>query len=172
MKIESAAFTEKDIQGFVTDYFEQERTHLVARLRAVLDEVDQLAGQISQGQAAPKDGWDPTEVLAHMATSSQYFGWLAHKVTSGEDVGEVLSMLQMRDNVTADAAKLGAIELAGQLRKNVERTVAVLESADPHRLRIGFDYVGIAMTAEDVIRIPLCSHLETHVQQIRAALAS
>lgn len=170
MKTESQGFTREDIAGFVTDYLEHERASLIARLRQVLDEVDALIGQVSKGADASDDSWNPVEVLAHMATSSQYFGWLAHKVATKQDIGDVLPMIQMRDNVTADAAQLGAAALTEQLRQSVERTIGFLERTDPMNLRTTFDYVGIQMTAEDVIRIPLCSHLESHVQQMSQTL--
>lgn len=169
MATESEAFTAQDIQGFVTDYLDQEKRHLIARLRTISEQVSSLAGRVSAGDAS-QEGWDALEVLAHMATSAQYFGWMTNKVLKGEDTGEILQMLRMRDTVNAQAAAQGADKLAAQLSENLERTVALVEAADPMDLRKTFDYVGVQMSAEDLVRIPLCAHLETHIEQMKQRL--
>lgn len=172
MKSESPAFTSQDVAAFVTDYLDRERGTLVARLRRVLDEVDTLVSQIALKTDGSDESWNPTEVLAHMTTTSAFFGRVANMVASKKEVGDLLPMLQMRDAVTSDAAQQGAPALAQQLRESVERTIAFVEKTDPMDLRSTFDYMGIQMTAEDLIRIPLCAHLESHVEQIREALGS
>lgn len=169
MATPSDAFTAQDIQGFVTDYLEQEKRHLIARLRTISDQVTSLAGQVTPGDGA-QEGWDALEVLAHMATSSQYFGWMTSKVLKGEGTGEILQMLRMRDTVNAQAAAQGAEKLTAQLSENLERTIALVESTEPMDLRKTFDYVGMPMSAEDLVRIPLCAHLETHIEQMKERL--
>ncbi|HLF69788.1 MAG TPA: DinB family protein [Actinomycetota bacterium] len=171
MKTESPGFTREDVEGFVTDYLGRERGTLTARLRRVLDDVDTLVSDITSRTAdGSDDSWNAIEVLAHMATTAHFFGRLAHMVASQREIGDLLPMLQMRDAVTEEAAQQGASALVQQLRENVERTIAFVEKTGPMDLRNPFDYVGIQMTAEDLIRVPLCAHLESHVEQIREAL--
>lgn len=170
MKLESSGFTKEEVQSFVTDYFELEKTKLVERLKKIADDVDGIAGSISS-QAASADGWNPREVLAHMVTSSQYFGWLAYQIAGKkQDPGNILEMIRMRDDVTGQAAESSVEVLTQQLRENVERTAGFLEKVSLNDLRVRFDYVGIELTVEDLIRLPLCAHLESHVTQLRRSV--
>lgn len=171
MKVESPQFTEQDVRGFVTDYFEHERALLIGRLEDVVEQTDKLAARIVETAAPESDSWRPAETLAHMVTSAGYFGWLIYQVASKKgDVGDVLGMLKMRDVVSNDAAQSPPETLAKQLRESIERTIGFVRSVPYEDLRTTFDYVGMPMSAEDVIRIPLCSHLESHIEQIRSAL--
>ena len=170
MKVESPEFTNDDIASFVTDYFEHERGLLIARLRAIIEDTESLVPRIESQGSSEGDSWNAIETLAHMATSSQFFGWLANQVASKKEVGDVTEMIRMRDVVGAQAAQLPADELAKQLRDNLDRTIKFLETVDYDDLRTTFDFVGRKLTAEDAIRIPLCAHLETHNDQIRSAL--
>lgn len=170
MKVESPKFTESDIAAFFTDYMEHERGLLIERLRAIMEQTESLVPKIESQDPSDGDSWNAIETLAHMATSSQFFGWLANQVASKKDVGDVTQMIRMRDVVGAQAAQLSADELAKQLRDNLERTIKFLETVDYDDLRTTFDFVGRKVTAEDAIRIPLCAHLETHNEQIRSAL--
>lgn len=169
MKVESPAFTPDDIKSFVTDYFERERTFLIERLNGISRAVSEIPDEIAE-KGGSEDSWSPAETLAHMATASQYFGWLIHQVATQNDVGDVLSMLQMRDMASSEAVKLPVDELVGQLKTTLERTISFIETVPYEDLRKSFDYVGITMTAEDLIRIPLCSHLESHIDQMRSAI--
>ena len=172
MKLESPQFTIEQIQSFVTDYFDHERDLLVSRLRKIVEQVDMLVSSVPEGPAGDDVGWSPVETLAHMVTSSQYFGWLAHQVASKKgDPGDILEMLKLRDVVSGEAAQLPVETLSDQFRENIERTIRFIEKTPFEDLRTRFDYVGRDMTAEDLIRIPLCAHLESHIEQIRAALA-
>jgi hypothetical protein len=172
MKVESPQFTAEEIQGFVTDYFDHEKALLVDRLRNIVDEVDSLASSVPDGSTGDDVSWSPVETLAHMVTSSQYFGWLAHQVASKkEELGDILEMLKLRDVVSGEAAQLPVETLNKQFRQNIERTIRFIEKTPYEALRTKFDYVGLELSVEDLIRIPLCSHLESHIEQIRASLA-
>lgn len=170
MKLESPQFTEEQVQAFVTDYFELEKANLAERLKKIADEVEAIAGSISH-QADSSDEWNPRETLAHMVTSSQYFGWLAYQIAGKKkDAGDILEMLRMRDEVTGQAAELSVEVLTQQLRENLERTAAFIEKVSLNDLRVRFDYVGVDLTVEDLIRLPLCAHLESHVDQMRRSI--
>ena len=171
MKVESPSFTEKDVAGFLTDYYEHERNLLVARLRKIIEDADALLPSIRDQGETNGDSWNALETLAHMATSSQFFGWLANEVSKkGDLTGDPLETIKMRDIVGNQAVELPIEELAGQLRENLERTIKFVEKVDYESLRRTFNFVGHQLSGEDVIRIPLCGHMENHIEQIREAL--
>lgn len=170
MKLESPRFTEEQVQSFVTDYFDLEKANLVQRLKKIAEDVEAIAGSISP-QGDPADEWNPRETLAHMVTSSQYFGWLAYQIAGKkQDPGNILEMLRMRDEVTGQAAESSVEVLTQQLRENIERTAGFIEKVSLSDLRVRFDYVGVELTVEDLIRLPLCAHLESHVDQMRRSI--
>ncbi|MCA1839370.1 MAG: DinB family protein [Actinomycetota bacterium] len=167
---ESPAFTKSDIAAFVTDYFEHERSLLIERLSKVVEETVAIAKRIQERPSPTDDSWSASETLAHMVTSSQYFGWLIHQIATKQEPGDILSMLQMRDAASSQAVNQPIDDLVDQFRTNIERTIAFIEKVDYLELRATFDYVGIQMTGEDLVRIPLCSHLESHIEQMQEAL--
>jgi hypothetical protein len=172
MKMESVEFTDETIDGFIGDYFEVERKLLIDRLRRVLDETDELAQSIKPTEEGSGDSWNALETLAHMATTAQFFGWLANQVASKKELeGNLIEMLKLRDVVSNDAAQMPVDELVTELHKQVDQTISFLETVDYDDLRTPFQYVGRTMTAEDLVRVPLCAHLESHVAQMREAIS-
>lgn len=170
MRVESPEFTEADVRSFVTDYYERERNILIERLRRIPDEVDSLVNRIEGRKKNDREDWGAGEILAHMASSAQYFGWLTHQAATKQDVGDILQMIRLRDVAIGDLSQQAPDELAKQLRESVERTIEFLEKVPYEDLRRTFDYVGLPMSGEDLIRIPLCSHLEGHIDQIEESL--
>jgi hypothetical protein len=172
MKVESPSFTEKDVSGFLTDYYEHERGILIARLKKVIEDTEALLPSIVDQGKTNGDSWNALETLAHMATSSQFFGWLASEVSKkGDGTGDPLEMIKMRDIVGNQAVELPIEDLAKQLRENLERTISFIQRVDYQNLRRTFNFVGHRLSGEDVIRIPLCGHMESHISQIREALS-
>ena len=173
MKVESPEFTEAEIDGFVTDYFEDERRGLIRRLEKIVEETDALVPAIQGREQTPDDSWSAVETLAHMATTAQFFGWLVHEVVTKKEIDvDIVGMIKLRDIVTNDAADLPPKDLAGQVRQNIERTIHFIKDVPYDDLRVRFQYVGRELTAEDVIRIPLSAHLESHIRQMKAGLTS
>lgn len=173
MKIESTEFTEEDIGGFLTQYFEVERNHLTARLKAIVEETDALVSSIEARSESAEREWSAIETLAHMALTARFFGWLVHEIATKKEVeSDILDMLKLRDVAGTDAARLPPDELAKQVRENIRRTIAFLETVPYDDLRTPIKYVGRDMTAEDLLRITYCGHLEDHVDQIRKAIGS
>lgn len=172
MKIESTEFTKETILGFVDDYLETERKLIVNRLREIITQTEALLPSLEAPAESSSESWNAVETVAHMATSSNFFGWLVHEVATKEDVDTsgILEMIKLRDIVTTDAVQLPPEALMKQLRDNIEQTIEFVEQVPYKDLRRTFDYVGTDMTAEDILRIPLCGHLESHVEQIRNAV--
>jgi hypothetical protein len=173
MKLESPEFTDDDIAGFLTDYFEKERQLQIARLKKILEDTESLIPQLEGKNEPGGDAWNAIETLAHMATTAQFFGWLAHEVATKKDVeGDITEMLRLRDIVVTDASQLPPGVLMKELRDHVEKTIGFLETVDWDDLRTPVDYVGKKMTGEDFIRYPLSGHLEGHLEQMKEALGS
>lgn len=170
MKIESTQFTDEVFDSFVTDFFDVERRILLDRLRNIVTTVNELVPSIKEGTSG-QDNWSATETLAHMATSAQFFGWLVHEIATKKDVEiDILDTLRIRDIAVSEAAKQPAAELARQLKDSITLTSKFVESVAFDDLRTPFKYLSREMTAEDLVRIPLCAHLESHVEQIRRAV--
>lgn len=173
MKIESTEFTDDDISGFVSHYFELEREHLIKRLKQIADDTDALVPSIEGRSDSDEQEWSAIETLAHMAIGANFFGWLVHEIATKDRVdGEIHVMLRLRDVTGADAAQLPADVLAKQVRDNIERTMAFLEKVSFDDLRKSVRYGGREMTGEDALRISYVNHLEDHVEQIRKAIGS
>ena len=171
MKLESPEFTDEDIAGFLTDYFDTERQLQIARLRKIIQDTESLVPAIEGRNQDGGDDWNAVETLAHMATTAQFFGWLANEVATKKVVeGNITEMLKLRDIVISDASQQAPEALVKDLRDNIERTIGFLETVDWADLRTPVDYVGFTMTGEDFIRIPLCGHLEGHLAQIKNTL--
>ena len=171
MKIESPEFTKADFDSFLTQSFERERKQLVDRLTAIVEEAEKLLPSIEGAGVSEQDQWTTIETLAHMAVTSQFFGWLAHEIATTKKVeGDILEMLKLRDLTIKDAAQMPPESLAQQLRQNLERTIAFVETVPFEDLRTQFDFLGRRMTAEDILRITLSAHLEDHLEQIRTAI--
>lgn len=171
MKIESTEFTQEDFDSFVEQYLIHEREHMKDRLTKVVDEIDSLVPAIEGRTAGDEQAWSATETLAHMATSAQFFGWMVHEIaTKREIAGDIMEMLKLRDVAGSDAAQKPPSELAKQLRETIERTLSFIDGVSVDDLRNSIKYLSREMTAEDILRVLFCGHLEEHVIQIREAL--
>lgn len=171
MKIESSEFTEEDIGGFTTDYFDLERKHLIARLKKIADETDALVPTIEARTDSAEQEWSAVETLAHMAMSAQFFGWLVHQLATQKEIeGDINELLKLRDVTLVEGAKLPVDVLGKQLRENIERTIEFLEKVPYDDLRNSVRYGGREMTGEDTLRISYINHLEDHLDQIRKTL--
>jgi hypothetical protein len=170
MEMESLSFTAADYDEVVGDYFERERSHLIERLRRVVEETETAAPRL-EGRAQSSDGsWNGLETLAHMAITAQFFGSLIPMIAAGKEVGDPIEVMKLRDPAIADAVALPPEVLAKQLRENVEKTIEFLETVpyDDFRKRITFG--SRQLMAEDFTRISLCHHLEDHLEQMREAI--
>lgn len=173
MKIESTSWTEADIDSFVSDFFERERGQLIDRLKRVIERTEALVPSIAGQSRSDGESWTALETLAHMVGSSQFFGWLIYQIAGKkQDVGDLMEMVKLRDVALPSAAQMPPEDLAKQLRDNVERTISYPETASFDDLRNTVAYGGRKLSAEDLARLPLCSHLEEHLEQIREVAGS
>jgi DinB family protein len=172
VKIESPAFTMEDVTAFMHSYRDRERQMLADRLQHVSDRLAELGPQI---EARPGgDGeWNAHEILAHLAVVSKFYGVLVHRVSTGQmsDLN-LLEAVNLRDPAGRQMAELEPSELLKMTLADHERTIKTLRGADPESLRktVRVDD-GTTMTAEEIARLPLVTHLEMHLEQLEKMLS-
>jgi len=173
MKIESPAFTMDDIRRFMSSYRDRERNLLADRLQRVSEHVAELGPRVKRHVDDTESEWNAHEILAHIAVVSKFYGVLVHRIASGKlDDVNLLEAVSMRDAAGRQMAELEPDELARQAVADQQRTIKTLREVDPSSLersaRVGD---GASMTAEQVARMPLITHLEMHVEQLEKMLS-
>lgn len=173
MKIESPAFTMEDIRTFMSGYRDRERNLLADRLQLVSERVAELGPRVQRGVDDENAEWNAHEILAHIAVVSKFYGVLVHRIASGKlDDMNLLDAVNMRDAAGRQMAELEPEELARQSVSDQQRTIKALREMDTSSLQKSARLDdGTSMTAEDVARMPLVSHLEMHVEQLERMLS-
>jgi hypothetical protein len=175
MKRESEGFDSKRLGGFLDELRDRDRVTLAERLERASARLAELAPRV--GDPPEADGaspdWNAKEVLAHIAVLSKFYGVLAYRIGSGTLTElDFLGQVRQRDATAEGLLKLPAAAIAESARKEHRRTLAWLAGATPadlvRRCELGDER---AMTAEEVLRLPLCAHLELHLDQLEQALA-
>jgi DinB family protein len=171
MKNDSTAFTETDLQGFLDEMVDHDRLMLADRLQRASERLAEYGELVTVGHG---DGsWSAHEVLAHIVVLSKFYGVIFHKVSSGKmSELDLLNNVGLRDAMDEQMAQLEPKELIRMALEDHERTIKALRGADAASMRrvVKVDG-GETMTAEEVARLTLISHLELHVDQLARALA-
>ena len=172
MKIESPTFTLDDLKGFLDTYVDRERQLLADRLQRASDRLAALGPRVKP-ERSDREEWTAHELLAHIAVLSKFYGVLVHRLASGQEATmEIMEAVHLRDAVGHQMAMLEPADLVRMAIADHERTIAALRSAAPKDLRReGHIGDGVAMSAEDIARLPLVSHLEIHLDQLEKLLA-
>lgn len=173
MKIESPSFTKTDLEKFLDEVREVDRLHQIRRLEAAGARLAGLAHRLEAQEAASgEETWTAHEVLAHISVLSKFYGVVAYRMGSGKmDEFNFLEMVGLRDVVGDQESKRPVGELLDDIRQSHERTLAYLRGATAADLQHrAVTDLGWEITAEEVVRLPLCSHLEAHLDQLEAAL--
>ena len=172
MKIESPAFTLDDVRTFMSTYLDRERNILADRLQHASDRLATLAPRIKAEAGGERD-WNAHELLAHLAVLSKFYGVLVHRVATGQLPNmDLLEAVHLRDTVGHQMSQLEPGDLVRMTLADHERTIKTLREAEPESLRRSADLgEGITMTAEEIARLPLISHLELHLDQLEKLLA-
>jgi DinB family protein len=172
MKIESPAFTLDDIRAFMASYRDRERNLLADRLQRVSDRVAELGPRVARASNGDDPEWNAHETLAHIAVVSKYYGVLVHRIAGGtlEDMA-LLEAVNMRDAAGRQMSELDPLELVRLAVADQQRTLKMLRESDVASLEKSARMDdGTPMTAEEVARLPLISHLEMHVEQLENIL--
>lgn len=171
MKIESPAFTLDDVRSFMSTYLDRERNLLADRLQNASDRLAALAPRVKAERGGESD-WNAHELLAHIAVLSKFYGVLVHRVSSGQQPNmDLLEAVHLRDTVGHQMSQLEPADLVRMTVADHARTIKTLRETEPEALRRSADLgEGITMTAEEIARLPLVSHLELHIEQLENLL--
>ena len=172
MKIESN-FTIGDVKGFMDGYLLRERDLLASRLERIGEDVGRLAPLVRQAPSEDPE-WNAHEILAHIAVVAKFYGVMVHRIASGRMTEIALvDSVNLRDVAGSQTAQQAPEEIAEAARADITRTAAALRSADAAALRrtARIDD-GTSMTAEEVARFPLVTHLEAHVDDLKRLVAA
>jgi hypothetical protein len=170
-KAESTEFTANDLQGFLDQMLDHDRMVLADRLQQASDRLAEIAPRVKAGHGA--DGWSAHEVLAHIAVLSKFYGVVFHRISSGKMTElDLLSNVNLRDGMDEEMAALDPQELLRMCVEDHARTIKALRTVELESMRrAAIVDGGAAMTAEQVARLPLISHLELHLEQLEKALS-
>jgi hypothetical protein len=171
MKIESPAFTLDDVKSFMDTYLDRERDILAERLQQASDRLAALAPKV-KAQAGEQDAWSAHELLAHIAVLSKFYGVLVHRISSGQMPNmDLLEAVHLRDTAGHQMSQLEPPDLLRMTVADHERTIKTLRTTEARDLRRSAELGdGITMTAEEVARLPLISHLELHIAELERLL--
>ena len=170
MKIESTEFTATDVQGFLDEMLDHERTVLADRLGKASERLARLAPRVEAGHGG--DAWSAHEVLAHITVLSKFYGVLVHKISSGQLTEvDLLSNVNLRDVVGAQMAEIAPSDLLQMALADHARTLKLLRATEARSLRQEAKLEdGRTISADQIARLPLINHLELHVDQLERAL--
>jgi hypothetical protein len=172
MTNESTTFTATDLHGFLDEMIEHDRVALADRLQMASERLAEYGLLVTAGRS-DNDAWSAHEVLAHIVVLSKFYGVIFYKVSSGKMTElDLLNNVGLRDAMDEQMAQIEPKELIRMALEDHARTIQVLRAADAASMRrvvrVGG---GETMTAEEVARLPLISHLELHIDQLLRALA-
>lgn len=169
---ESETFLLADVDEFLDAALLVDRDALVTRLEAADARLDVLAARISDRPAPGARDWSAKQVLAHIAGLSKLYGMLTYKVGSGAlSEFELMPMVHLRDAATETLSERPVADLLAMIQKDHARTLAYARGATAEELRrvCRFD-LGREMSAGEILRLALVSHVEQHVRQLEEAL--
>lgn len=171
MKIESPAFTQADVDGFLDQQVDRERVRLADRLEASSQRLAALGGRIEAGGTGKRD-WTAHETLAHIAVLSKFYGVMVHRVAGGQlSEVDLLANANLRDVAGEQMATVSPADLVEAIRADHARTARLLRTVEPSALRRAVRLTtGETVTAEFIARYPLVNHLEEHVEQLERLL--
>jgi hypothetical protein len=174
VRIESPAFTEREMRAFLDETVDYERLRLAGRLEADSARLAELVPALTvpqRGRESP-EGWSGHEILAHIVVLSKFYGVLTSRVGSGRlSQVELLEAVQSRDPAGEQLSSLPPDQLLAMAQRDHQRTIAYLRSADAAAMqRRAVLYEGFSMSATEIAQLPLCAHLEIHLDQLERTL--
>jgi hypothetical protein len=171
VRIESPAFSERELQGFLDEVVNRERERTADRLKAASARLAQVVAKgVIEGDSDPE--WSGHEVLAHIAVLSKFYGVVVYQVGSGKRSEiDLLEQVQNRDVAGEQLSSLPVDQLLGMAQADHQRTERFLRSADAAAMqRRATLYEGTSMTALEIAQLPLCAHLDIHLDQLERAI--
>jgi len=177
VRIESPNFTEREVRGALDEFRDHERRRLADRLEADSTRLTELVQSLSVrspagGESGQGDEWSAQEVLAHIAVLSKFYGVLTYQVGSGKLTElDLLPQVRNRDVAGEQLSSLPPDQLLAIAQRDHQRTTAYLRSADPEAMQRRVVLAdGFSMSAQEIAQLPLCAHLEMHLDQLERTL--
>ena len=179
MRIESPAFTEREMWSFLDEIVDFERRRLADRLEADSARLTKLVLGNPWDIPSPAGGgsgsgpeWNAHDILAHIVVLSKFYGVLVSRVGSGKlSELELLPQVKDRDVAGEQLSSLTPDQLLAFAQRDHQRTIAYLRSADAEAMRRrAVLYEGFSLSAEEIASMPLCAHLEIHLDQLERTL--
>jgi len=163
------------MRAFLDEAVDHERGRLADRLEADSSRLAELVRRIpsaSAGASGSGPEWSGHDILAHIVVLSKFYGTVTYRVGSGKLAQiELLEAVQSRDPAGERLSSLPAAELLAMAQKDHQRTIAYLRSADSAAMqRRAVLYEGFSMSAAELAQLPLCAHLEIHLDQLERTL--
>jgi len=173
VRIESPAFTEREMWSFLDEIVDFERRRLADRLEADSARLADLVREMpngSSGGAGPE--WTGHDILAHIVVLSKFYGVLTSRIGSGKLAElELLPNVKDRDVAGDQLSSLPPDQLLAFAQRDHQRTIAYLRSADAEAMRRrAVLHSGFSMSAQEIASMPLCAHLEIHLDQLERTL--
>jgi uncharacterized damage-inducible protein DinB len=139
----------------------------------VSERVADLGPRVKRQVDDKESEWNAHETLAHIAVVSKFYGVLVHRIAGGKvEEMNLLDAVNLRDSAGREMAELEPDDLVRQAVADQQRTIKTLREVDPSSLEKSARIDdGTSMTAEQVARMPLISHLEMHVEQLEKMLS-
>ena len=161
------------MRSFLDEVVDHERLRLADRLEADSARLAELVRMIpngSGGGSGPE--WSGHDVLAHIVVLSKFYGVLTSRVGSGKlSELELLPQVKDRDVAGEQLSSLPPNQLLAFAQRDHQRTITYLRSADAEAMRRrAVLYEGFSMSAEEIASLPLCAHLEIHLDQLERTL--
>jgi hypothetical protein len=173
VRVESPAFTEREMWSFLDEIVDFERRRLADRLEADSARLAELVRGIpagSVGGSGPE--WTGHDILAHIVVLSKFYGVLTSRIGSGKlSELELLPNVKDRDVAGEQLSSLPPDQLLAFAQRDHQRTIAYLRSADAEAMRRrAVLHSGFSMSAQEIASMPLCAHLEIHLDQLERTL--
>ena len=173
MKLESPDFTALNVEAFLAEMLDHERHRLADRLEA---DSARLAALVQAGVHDRRDGdaWSGQQVLAHIVVLSKFYGMLTSQVGAGKLTEvDLLGAAQARDVAADPLLTLPPEKLLSLAQRDHQRTVAYLRNTNGMDLARRANVLGsFTLSAQEIATLPLCAHLELHLEQLEGAQRS
>jgi hypothetical protein len=163
------------MRAFLEEAVDYERRHLADRLEADSARLAKLAPTLTlpreRGTEETQD-WTGHDILAHIAVLSKFYGTVVYRVGSGKlSQIELLEAVKSRDPAGEQLRSLPPDQLLDMVQRDHQRTIAYLRSADAAAMqRRAVLYEDFSMSAAEIAELPLCAHLEIHLDQLERTL--
>ena len=160
------------MRGFLGEVIDHERRRLADRLEGDSARLAELVREIPSNSQASSTDWTAHEILAHIAVLSKFYGVITSRVGSGKLTQvELLEAVQSRDLAGEQLSSLPPDQLLAMVQRDHQRTIAYLRGADGEAMqRRAVLYEGFSMSAAEIAQLPLCAHLEIHLDQLERTL--